>query len=556
LRASETIKLEGGAEEVFAAGSVAFPPSSRSVAEKLGWSDLGPHSAGPYAFRDHPYKPAEIFQYREGEDLGIDLVFEQLIGNDHGRIWHVNQDLILALNVMQEGDTWVRPDEGYAEVMRQRRDNEGRITAIEIKSEFLRDYLAARGLALRVASYRQRMAVFQDASHIQWPVHGLREEAANDRFCAQTFEVDEDGGRYGGGVALFHAWRTDVDPDEDVPNFGPETSANTDGRTTSYTKAGPKFFRVEGELWREEWIEPAERSERVRGDKPAEIISFVVDASGTREPSVALDNEDVGKYLWFDPRVVLAASGRRGGGHRWYTRDTGSVWFTRDRRTHFGLNRIGLLNVYAYDVAKLPVWQQRIWAGFNVSPEGGVSPELLDAQMKAQPARTTAAEALLPDLLEVLDSTVAEWLATPLFRKHHAVDSILSTVHRFRALEKDGILALSKDLARLIADRIDTEALQKVAAPPKGEKWGSLKSLEKALATLVESEEARALLTPIVAVYELRLGDAHLPSSKVEEAFRLIGIEMTQEPLQQGQKLIETTVMALATIDDAIKSRG
>jgi hypothetical protein len=212
--------------------------------------------------------------------------------------------------------------------------------------------------------------------------------------------------------------------------------------------------------------------------------------------------------------------------------------------------------VYAYDVAKLPVWQQRIWAGFNVSPEGGVSPELLDAQMKAQPARTTAAEALLPDLLEVLDSTVAEWLATPLFRKHHAVDSILSTVHRFRALEKDGILALSKDLARLIADRIDTEALQKVAAPPKGEKWGSLKSLEKALATLVESEEARALLTPIVAVYELRLGDAHLPSSKVEEAFRLIGIEMTQEPLQQGQKLIETTVMALATIDDAIKSRG
>jgi len=32
------------------------------------------------------------------------------------------------------------------------------------------------------------------------------------------------------------------------------------------------------------------------------------------------------------------------------------------------------------DIAYLPEWQQRIWSAFNVSPEGGVSDELLASQ--------------------------------------------------------------------------------------------------------------------------------------------------------------------------------
>ena len=131
LRASETVNSEGqygqpdSYEELVYAGSVAFPPASRPLAEKLGWSDLGLHSAGPYAFKDKPYKTAEIFQYNDGEDVGIDLIFEQRVSG-HSNIWHINPDLILALGLIQEGDTWVRPEEGYVEVMRQRRDESGK----------------------------------------------------------------------------------------------------------------------------------------------------------------------------------------------------------------------------------------------------------------------------------------------------------------------------------------------------------------------------------------------------------------------------------------------
>jgi len=151
LLASETIERAGGGEEFFGAGCVAFPPDKRGDAERLGWSDIGLRSGGPYAFRDHPYKPAEVYQRKDGEDMGVDLVFDQHLGNGLERIWHLNQDLILALGLLQEGDNWVRPSEGFVDVVRQRRDKDGKICVIEIRSEFLRDYLAARGMALRLS---------------------------------------------------------------------------------------------------------------------------------------------------------------------------------------------------------------------------------------------------------------------------------------------------------------------------------------------------------------------------------------------------------------------
>jgi hypothetical protein len=103
LRASETVDSEGqygqpdSHEELFCAGSVAFPPTSRLLAERLGWSDLGlMHSGGPCAFKDKPYKAAEVYQCNDGEDVGIDLIFEQNVSG-HSNIWHINPDLVLAL---------------------------------------------------------------------------------------------------------------------------------------------------------------------------------------------------------------------------------------------------------------------------------------------------------------------------------------------------------------------------------------------------------------------------------------------------------------------------
>lgn len=552
LRASETIPLKidtdtgRECEEVFCAGSVAFPLSKKAEVEHLGWSDLGLiRSGGPYAFKNKPYKPAEIYQYNDGEDLGIDLVFEQSVVGERP-IWHINQDMILALHLIQEGDVWVRPEEGYQDVIRQKRDQDGSVRIIEIRSEFLRDYLAARGLALRLAYYRQRTAIVTTQPKLDWPDGGLQETSSHDRFQTHVHEVDESGGPFGGKVAVFHAWRTDVDPDEDVPVFGRENDTNTDGRSFSYERRGLKFYRIEGQLWREEWIEPSDRSERVRGDESEEQIFFTTDAAGTKKPNQILNNEDIGQYLWFRPKIVESLLSHRGSGLQWYTAFTGRVWCSPYDYVHFGINKAGLINAYAYDIAKYPLWQQRIWAGHNVSPDGGVSAELLAAQMLAKPASTKAPEVLLKLAIEEIDKLFKEKFGSPLFRLHHATEDITKAIHRFRATDQIGLLSLAKDVARLVIDRMDVSVLHKIAPPPSNEKWGSLKSLEKALGTIVSVERSRELTSPLFGIYELRLRDAHLPSGdEVHKALSKARVDQAELMIVQGAQLIYAAARSL-----------
>jgi hypothetical protein len=560
LRALQTISEEGTpntpgyVQEFFGAGAIAVPMSQCEKAEPLGWMQIGPiHHGGPHAFEDGSYKPFEVYQYTDGENLGIDLVVEQHFNSQHPKIWHLNQDLILALNLLQEGDSWLRPDEDYVEVIRQQRNADGTVRSIEIRSEFLRDYLAARGMALRLTTYRQRIAIFKDQpTHLTWPDKGLVEEQPHDRFKARVSEIDTDGGPFGGDVALFRAWRTDVDPEQDVPVFAEESDSNTASHSVTYRRRGPRFYRAEGELWREEWIEPAPRSERVRGDKPAESLSYAVDAAGKRMTSVELDDEDIGRYLWFDPAVINILTAKRGGGLRWHTRDTGSVSCSPDSSVHFGVNRLGLINVYARDIARQQLWRQRIWAGHNVAPDGQVCPELLAAQMEARPAATLAPESELARALGAVDAAFKQRTGTPLLRAHDTTDQILKSSHRFRATDQNGLFALAKDLARLTADRIDIEPLQTIAPPPAGVKWGSLKSLEKVLATILPADQARTALTPLAGAYELRLRDAHLPPGDVAEAFKMAGVDPNARPIDQGCQLLESVVSSLETIRAAL----
>lgn len=555
LRASQTVREEGTdnvpghVREMFCAGSVAIPIDKRLEGEKLSWTDIGLlHGGGPHAFRDGRYKPCEVYQYNDHDDLGIDLVFEQSFSDDHPTIWHLSQDLILALDLRKEGNSWLRPREGYVEVVREHLNADGRQVLIEIRSDFLRDYLAARGLALRLAIYCERAAIIDDVADLPWAEKPLVEQNANDKFEARANQIDDLGGPHGGNVAVLELWRTDVDPNEDVPVFGESSEQNTAGRSATFTRRSGKNYRVSGELWRQEWIEPSARSERVRGDDPADTLSYVVDAAGTRQTNLQLDSEDIGRYLWFAPKVIQDLMATRGGGLAWYTHDTGGVWCSPNYSVHFGVNAAGVVTTYAYDVARLDLWQQRMWAAHNIPPNGPPSDELLQAQMKSKPAKTDAPEALLSAALSDLDRLFEGKFGRTLFLAHADTKSILRSVHRFRALDHAGLLSLAKDITRLVADRLDMQTLRMVITPPANATWRSLKHLQQALATVIPADQARPALTPLVGVYELRLGDAHLPSSTIKEAFTMVGIDEQATPIVQGTQLIAATATALLAI--------
>ena len=546
--------FSGYREELNFSASVAIPLDRLPQAERLGWSDIGfMRSHGVYAFKES-YATAESFQLRDEEDFGIHLVIDQEFGGLEPHQWHLNQDLIVALQLLREGDVWLRPCENYIEVARLVRQPDGSTAAIEIRSEFLRDYLAARRMFLKISTFRQRDEILTNVNHIGWADGKFVEKDGTAEYTGHILEINEGrGDQFGSTVAVFHVGRNDVDPSADVPTFDPPNDANVNSRSWTAKREGNKLFRILGKVWRDEIIQAADKSPRVRGDKIPARCSFIIDAAGNRATSDELNDETNSRWLWFDPKVITALEGRRGGSLKWYTRHTGGIAASEADFIHFGINTNGLINVYAYDLSRLPEWQQQIWMGYNLSPDGGVSDELLSSQMAAKPANTLAPESFLERALDLLNSVFSTKWGQPLLRPHADTKDIIRRTNRFRSTDLPSLLALAKDIARLTADSIDVAPLHHIVPLEKGEKRGSLKSLERVLSTLIPADDARKLVAPLVGIYNLRLGDAHLAASELDEDFELAQVDRNAIPLEQGLQLLTSTLDTLTAITNVIE---
>lgn len=559
LYATETVEHQGSygqlgyRDDFFGCGSVAVPIAQRELAEKIDWSDLGIGRHYRGCIENGSYIPADAFQSWNADSVnGINLVMVQENSGNIQGAWLVHPDLLLTLGLYQEGDVWVCPAEGYVEVIRLSRDDEGKKAKLEIKAEFLKDYLCARQLGIWLTWYRTRDEIQENVLYLTWPDLQQTVESAHLKWEGRVMEIHEGRGEpFGSEAAIFHVTRTDVDFEEDVPHISvPATDKGTASTTTVKGFHGRKLYRVIGEIWREEWISPGDTSPRVRGDDFSPMPSFVVDAAGAREDKTTLHSG--GRWLWFKPEIVNALLAHRDGCLKWYTATTGAVGADAAGAVHFGVNDLGLLNVYAKDVANLPHWQQRLWAGFNIGPDGKVSEELLKAQAVGVPSDTQAPEAFLARELERLDKAIMATFGVAAFRPHSDTQKILAKCHRFRAMTFDGLLELAKDLARLSADSIDRAQLQTQLIMPKGESWGSLKTLEKLVALKVGEELGRKLAGPLFGVYDLRLADAHLPSAGTTNALKNAGVDTNAPPVIQGQMMLHKFVSALAGMASAI----
>ncbi|WGK57783.1 hypothetical protein [Pantoea sp. SS70] len=557
LRAINTISEKGkighlGYEsEFFGLGSAAFPLEQIDKIKKLGWSDIGiSHEHAGYVDGDD-YIPCDIFcsSFREVE--GLNLVIEQKGEGDFKRVWYLHPDLITTLGLYREGDVWICPREGYEEVVRVS-FREEKPVSIEIKSKYLKDYLCARGLFLYLTAFYSRESITEDDVTSLWSDEENNINDENLRWEGRVIPIHEGGHPFGSKMSVFHVFRTDVEEDDELPDLSSIPSDNnTHSEQWEKTFEGRKLYRILGELWKDSIVNPSQQSRMVRGDKIPSSIYFVVDLEGTRLCGDELIES--GKWLWFKPDVMSVLSKRRGGELNFYSRYTGGVACYDGYNTHFGVNELGLINVYAKDIGLLPEWQQQIWAGYNCSPEGGISKELYMSQVRAEPAESQSPEEFFPVVLNELNKKTQDLFGFNLFRDHESIPEIIKSINRFRSLDEASFYDLAKDLARVIADNIDASAIQKVVAPPKGEKWGSLKSLEKLLTSRFDNSVVRKVTAPLVGIYELRHADAHLPSSKIEEAFKLIEIDRSLPFVVQGEQMLHIVVSALYMVLEGFK---
>ncbi len=539
--------------EFYGVGTLAVPTKYRRDAEKLGWSEIGIRYQHSGCVDNGKYLPADTYNDYRSELSGIHLVLHQVFNSVDPSEWHLHQDLVITLGLKREGDVWVRPDEGYDSIARLSKGEDGTPYLLEIRSSHLRDYLSARGMGLYVTSYRERVEIREEVGQTAWAEKQADEVSSNDRWQGRILTIHEGGMPYGEKTAVIHVARTDVDPKEDVPVIcGPPTNDKVTSQSWTVEHTGAKLYRVTGELWRTEWIEPLSRSPIVRGDDVSPTVFFITDAEGKRENRETL--VEGGRWLWFRPEVMTALAHRRGGSLNWYTKDTGGVGCSPDSTVHFGVNSLGLINVYAKDIAILPEWEQKIWAGYNISPEGKVSNELLASQVKADPANTQAPENFLDKSLSRLNDLANEKLGIDLIRPHKQIPHLITRAHRFRATDQDGLFALGKDLTRLTADSLDTAELKKLVVPPEGKKWGSLKLLQNLLATKIPPESAQRILSPLFWIYELRLADAHLPKQRLGDVLSSLGVDQDAPYVIQGYQLLHACISSIYSICQVIEN--
>ncbi|MBS7809169.1 hypothetical protein [Variovorax sp. PCZ-1] len=535
----------GYISESFSCGSVAFPQEHKQTADQLSWMDIGiVRNVQPYAYKeDGYYSPIDQFQHGDREPIGVHLVFEHPQPVVGGTLWILNPDLVVALRLIKEGNNWVRPEEDFVIVARETLDAEGHHRLIEIKREFLMDYLAARNLSLRLSYYRQRVEnVDALASSAYANLTEQREMRDHGRFELRIRNLKD---VYGGSWASVRVWRTDVDEDEDAPVMGQENDSNTDSENSRGHRGGYAGVRVEGEFWRDEWIEHQKLSTRVRGDANDVLPQFIVETDGTRLPSAELDSEDIGRWLWFRPSIVNELLNHRGFSLEWYTSETGGIRSTSGYVAHFGLNSIDLITVYAYDVARLAAWEQHIWVAHNVAPEGKVSSELLAAQVKAQPASTYAVEEILLDSMRMLEEGFKYHFHIALFTHDIDDESIKQHASRFASKDQASLLRLAKELIRAFSDRLNVRELRKISNHARKNELGSNKLLEDILSNKVGADQARKVFGVIAGAYDMRVGDSHPTSSSIGDALKLAGIDESNSFLRQGEQLIDNFGQAI-----------
>ena len=214
-------------KEILAVGSAVIKQDYRDEAEKLDWSTYSDDYIS--AFIDSAsgnYVAPEMFVGCSNKELGFRLVLAQSLNlTQHSNV-EILQDFIFAYGLIEEGNKWVKPLAGYEEVIRVKRDENDIISFVEFRIEYLRDYLAARNSALRLYYYRERDAVFQEKPDFNFSELEILRDEDHDRCEIRSYDIDETGDIPRATWAILTARRTDVDVEEDLPDFSETTDEN------------------------------------------------------------------------------------------------------------------------------------------------------------------------------------------------------------------------------------------------------------------------------------------------------------------------------------------
>jgi hypothetical protein len=312
LRASIVKESEGKSghvgfrEEYLGVGTMAVPIKYEAIMRATDSQEIRDQNIGcPYVNDAGQYIRADEAVAFCNEVDGVRLVIGQSIPGLGHREWHLNQDFALALNLVREGDVWVRVEEGRTLVVQLERDGDGSPKSLAVRVEFLKDYLSARKMGLVVGIFSSRTIVQQHDSDMPWARPTAFDEDTNAgwRWRGDITAIHAGSPyQYGSEMQVFSMSRTDYDPEDEAPTLEVGGEFESDSWTVPLGSGGEKVFRISGEIWKTEWISPADASPRVAGDTLPSTAYFNVGGAGAR---VSADDLPTGLvWLWFRQEIV------------------------------------------------------------------------------------------------------------------------------------------------------------------------------------------------------------------------------------------------------------
>ena len=151
----------------------------------------------------------------------------------------------------------------------------------------------------------------------------------------------------------------------------------------------------------------------------------------------------------------------------------------------------------------------------------------------------------------MLEAGFREDLNMELFNQE--IDSeVVKKVSRFASRDQLSLLTLAKDLICLFSDRLNVKELRKISTQKDKDKLASNKLLESVLAQKAGADRAREIFGPIVGTYDMRVGDAHPTSSKIQNAISLAQIDQDRSFLAQGEQLIKNFGYSIRVIGELL----
>jgi hypothetical protein len=279
---------------------------------------------------------------------------------------------------------------------------------------------------------------------------------------------------------------------------------------------------------------------------------FTANPEGNR---CALKDPGCPLYLYFRPEVLQKYLTVEGYGVAFHMRTWGAAWGPGDSSIDVGVNSKGLLTALAPDIAKLSVRDQLHWAHHSSLPDGEVCSEMWETRMQQRPPHSPSVPEVIRTARSGLNDAIERRFGETLYVE---VELDRRAVQRMSVgpLIKDirEVTELGKTLFAWVVESIDIASLRRaldaagLAYDPGARQIVLLRTLVAGVANINESD-ARSLTAPLSGLNELRTAAAHPLHSDFDAALTLFHIDPeTASPRDTWDIVVESVAAALHQI--------